>query len=164
MDPVGVMSGSHVDVVEAAYRRVHGRLWRALLSYCGNPDTASDAEAEAFAQAIARGTEIDDVDRWVWRAAFRIAAGMLAIRPTVANPPDQRDERIPFSVAEFVGELSFLSDQQRACVVLRHVGGYSSAEIARILDTTSGTVSVQLNRAHAALAAQAATDRAKEGA
>jgi hypothetical protein len=36
---------------------------------------SSDAVSEAFAQAIARGSAIDDVDRWVWRSAFSIARG-----------------------------------------------------------------------------------------
>ncbi|MEO1055874.1 MAG: sigma-70 family RNA polymerase sigma factor [Actinomycetota bacterium] len=156
------MAGLHVDAVEAAYRRVHGRLWRALLAYCGDPDVASDAEAEAFVQAIARGDGIDDVERWVWRASFRIAAGLLTVERTVSVVPDRGDGRVPFSVVEFVSELSMLSPQQRACVVLRHVGGYSSAEIAEILDTSTGTVSVQLNRAHNALAASGSADVARE--
>src|SRR2546430_12508817 len=42
--------------------------------------SASDAMAEAFAQALARGNELRSPQRWVWRAAFRIAAGELKAR------------------------------------------------------------------------------------
>src|SRR5262245_53877935 len=64
--------------VEAAYRAVHPRLWRALLAFTGDAELASDAESEAFAQVLRRGDAVDDVAAWVWRSAFRIAAGLLA--------------------------------------------------------------------------------------
>lgn len=139
------------DRIDAAYRRVHEPLWRALVSFSRSPEVASDAESEAFAQALARGEAIDDVDRWVWKAAFRIASGMLARPAAGFGVPEVVDGRIPFSAAEFLAELSDLSEQQRACVVLRYVGQFKSGEIAEILDTTSATVSVQLGRAHTAL-------------
>ena len=63
------------DRVEAVYRSVHPRLWRSLLSYTGDAELASDAEAEAFAQVLRRGDAVDDVAAWVWRSAFRIAVG-----------------------------------------------------------------------------------------
>lgn len=62
--------------VEAVYRSVHPRLWRSLLSYTGDAELASDAEA--FAQVLRRGDAVDDVAAWVWRSAFRIASGLLA--------------------------------------------------------------------------------------
>ena len=51
--------------VEAVYRSVHPRLWRSLLSYTGDAELASDAEAEAFAQVLRRGDAVDDVEAWV---------------------------------------------------------------------------------------------------
>jgi len=66
--------------VETAYRQHSAKMWRALLAYSGDPDVASDAVAKAFAQALRRDGEIRDVERWVWRAAFRIAAGELKSR------------------------------------------------------------------------------------
>ena len=147
------------DGVEAVYRSVHVRLWRSLLSYTGDADLASDAEAEAFAQVLRRGDAVDDVGAWVWRSAFRIAAGLLAARSTStrANRVDARTARADGSapadgsVAEFLGLLADLSPQQRACVALRYVGEYSSAEIGEILGPSAGTVRVQLHRAHVAL-------------
>lgn len=147
------------DRVEAVYRSVHVRLWRSLLSYTGDADLASDAEAEAFAQVLRRGDAVDDVGAWVWRSAFRIAGGMLAARSSstrasrVDGVASRADGSSPVdgSVAEFLGLLAGLSAQQRACVALRYVGEYSSAEIGEILGTSAGTVRVQLNRAHASL-------------
>ncbi len=140
------------DRVERVYRSVHPRLWRALLSYTGDAELASDAEAEAFAQVLRRGAAVDDVAAWVWRSAFRIASGLLAAR---SHPDDARSAECSTSptgsVAEFLGLLADLSPQQRACVVLRYVGQYTSPEIGELLGTSAGTVRVQLHRAHAAL-------------
>ena len=44
--------------VEAVYRQDGARLWRALYAFAGNENVASDAVAEAFAQALARGSAI----------------------------------------------------------------------------------------------------------
>ena len=140
------------DRVEAVYRSVHPRLWRSLLSYTGDAELASDAEAEAFAQVLRRGDAVDDVAAWVWRSAFRIASGLLAARSRSNEPrPAEIVDAIDGSVAEFLGLLAELSPQQRACVALRYVGEYTSPEIGELLGTSAGTVRVQLHRAHAAL-------------
>lgn len=160
--PVQVMVTMVPDRVEATYRRVHDRLWRALLSYCGDPEVASDAESEAFAQALARGDAIENLESWVWRSSFKIANGMLATRSPLTAVPDRPDGSIPFSAVEFLDELSELSPQQRACIVLRYVAQFEPAGIADILDTTPNTVSVQLHRAHSALRLDRSTARDQE--
>jgi DNA-directed RNA polymerase specialized sigma24 family protein len=147
--------------VEASYRRVHDRLWRSLFAFTGDADCASEAEAEALCQAIGRGTAIRDVDAWLWRAAFRIAGGVLAERrrtvelqevlgPDGGGPPSTND----LPLVDFLDELSQLSEQQRAAVVLRHVGGFRPTEIAELLDSTPGSIRVQLHRAYAKLRSQ----------
>ena len=138
--------------VEGVYRSMHPRLWRSLLAYTGDAEVASDAEAEAFAQALGRRDAVDDVAAWVWRSAFHIASGLLAAR---SRPNDLRPAEGSTpptgSVAEFLGLLADLSPQQRACVALRYVGGYTTPEIGELLGTSAGTVRVQLHRAHGAL-------------
>jgi RNA polymerase sigma-70 factor (ECF subfamily) len=149
-----MMDGVDAGVrVESVYRSIHGRLWRALWSFTGDREVASDAEAEAFAEVLRRGDEVEDVAGWVWRSAFRIAAGLLAERsrpiPSTAVSSDAASG--PGSVAEFLGLLEGLSAQQRACVVLRHVGDMSAGEIGGVLGTSAATVRVQLHRAHGSL-------------
>ena len=70
--------------IEALYRQDGDRLWRALLAYDGDPDVASDAVAEAYAQLLRRGGAVRDPQAWVWRAGFRIAAGELKRRSDAA--------------------------------------------------------------------------------
>jgi RNA polymerase sigma-70 factor (ECF subfamily) len=138
--------------VEVAYRSIHPRLWRALLAYTGDRDVASDAESEAFAQVLRRGDAVIDIAAWVWRSAFVIAGGMMAARGPrrLAGDVGERSE-IGASLAEFLGLLGQLSDQQRACIVLRYAAQLNTAGIAAALGTSEGTVRVQLHRAHTTL-------------
>ena len=142
--------------VEVVYRRDHARLWRSLLAFTGDPELASEAEAEAFAQVLRRGEAVQDVAAWVWRSAFRIAIGLLG----AARSHDEfvrrlaEDARLEPSHAEFLALLGSLSQQQRACVVLRYTGGFTSEEIADLIGSSAGTVRVQLHRAHATLRAE----------
>lgn len=147
-----------MDPVEEVYRSQHDRLWRSLLAYTGDADTATEAAAETFSQAFARGDELRNPQAWVWRTGFKVAAGLMADRRTRSETvllgnedPDSVTNPIEFqdpSLLEFIDMLHTLSDQQRTVVVLRYAGGFKPAEIAELLDTTSGTVRVQLHRAH----------------
>lgn len=143
------------DRVAAVYRSVHHRLWRSLFAYAGDAELASDAEAEAFAQVLRRGDAVTDVAAWVWRSAFRIAAGLLAARSGAGEPGDVADvdggASSQQSVTDFLGLLGELSPQQRACVALRYVGEYTAPEIGELLGTSASTVRVHLHRAHATL-------------
>jgi len=65
--------------LRAVFAAEHERLWRSLLAYAGDPEVASEAAAEAFAQAVRRGAALRDPAAWVWRSAFRIAAGLVRL-------------------------------------------------------------------------------------
>lgn len=69
-----------VSAVEAVYSEHGPRLYRSLLAYAGDSRIAEDAMAEAFAQSIRRGEALHDPERWIRRAAYRIAAGVLKER------------------------------------------------------------------------------------
>lgn len=136
--------------VESVYRAQHERLWRALFAYTGDPHVAEDAEGEAFAQLLRRGAAVTDPAAWVWRAAFKIAAGLLQTRRRDVTSVVERPSFDP-ALLEFLDALRSLSDQQRACVVLRHAGRLNAPEIAAVLETSPETVRTQLRRAHARL-------------
>ena len=162
--------GLSLDRLRDAYLRTHPRLWRSVLAWSGSRDVADEACAEAFAQAAQRGAAVRDVDAWVWRAAFRIAAGELkrrrgsspgadgsgrgaadahvvdldTVSGTVADPSVDPD--LPAATIDLVRALGALTEQQRACVVLRDVAGMTAPEAANALGTTTGTVRVQSMR------------------
>jgi RNA polymerase sigma-70 factor (ECF subfamily) len=169
----GSSPGLPLDRLREAYDRTHDRLWRSLRAWSGSREVADEAAAEAFAQAARRGDELRDVEAWVWRAAFRIAAGelrrrqqrpipagdaldmMVAYGPGPAsaegNPGSHHD--LPDAAAHLVEALAQLSTQQRACVVLRDVAGLTATETARVLGTSPGTVRVQVFRSRRVLRA-----------
>lgn len=133
--------------VERLYREQGDRMWRAVLAWAGDPEIANDAVAEAFAQALRRGDAVRDPERWVWRTAFRIAAGMLHERRRLG--PEQ-DVGLSYEMdppaRELVDALRRLSPRQRAAVVLHHAAGYPVREVAAILGSTPAAVKVHLKR------------------
>ncbi len=134
--------------LDRLYRSDHERLQRALLAHCGRPQIAADAEQEAFRQALAAKTVIQNHRAWVWAAAFRIANGLLSNTVATVEEIESHCNDSPGELVEFLDMLSSLSDQQRAIVSLRYVGGFASPEIADLLGTSPGSVRVQLHRAH----------------
>ena len=137
--------------VEEFYRNHSTQMWRALLSFSGDPEVASDAVAEAFAQALRRGPAIRSVERWVWKAAFRIAAGELKERrrfsPQVDRATTPAEPRF-----ELWNSLRELSPRQRACLFLHYYAGDPPRDIARMIGSTQSAVRVHLFRGRARLA------------
>ena len=133
--------------VEEVYRGSGARLWRSVLLYAGDPEIASDAVAEAFAQAIRRGPEIASPLAWITRAAFRIAAGELKARRRTAYPIVETSYEMPGSTLELAEALSRLSPKQRAAAILHFRDGYTAPEIADIIGSTTSAVGVHLYRA-----------------
>ena len=132
---------------EDAYRQHGARLWRSMLLFTGDPEVASDAVAEAFAQAIRRGTDVESVEAWVARAAYRIAAGEMQSRRRSGYPIVDTPYEMPERVHELAAALATLSPKQRAAAVLHFRDRYTLAEVAEINGSTPSAVSVHLDRA-----------------
>ena len=98
--------------LERVYRADGPRLQRAIMLFTGDRDVADDAVAEAFAQALRRGDAIRSPLAWVWRAAFRIAAGemkerRLSISSTESGSDDAYEQIEPaFELIAALGKLS----------------------------------------------------------
>ena len=122
------------------------RLWRALVAFTGDREVASDAMAEAFAQALARGDELRTPERWVWRAAFRIAARELKARRRHPELVEHPAYEMPDPPHDLIAALAKLSPNQRAALILRHYAGYSTREIAQVLGSSAATVRVHLSQ------------------
>jgi len=132
--------------VERLYR-VHGaKLWRSLLAYAGDPEIASDTMSEAFAQLLRRGAAVRDPERWLWAAAFRIAAGEVQRRRRVEPLLETGAYELEDPAIDLIRALGELSRNQRAAVVLHHAAGYPAADVARILGSTPAAVKVHLMR------------------
>lgn len=133
------------SAIERCYREQRERLWRSLLLFSGDPEVASDAVAEAFAQALRRGDAVRDPAAWVWRAAFRIARGELQRRASTSELTDVPTE-LPEPAVDLIRALGVLSPKQRASIVLHHYAGYSTKQTAALIGSTSAAVGVHLQR------------------
>lgn len=133
--------------LERLYRDPGARLWRALVLSTGSRDVADDAVAEAFAQALARGGELRDPIAWIWRVAFRVAAGEMKARSVVSELQTEPAGDAPESVTDLVRALASLTPHQRAAVVLADYAGYAHREIAEILGSSTSAVGVHVHRA-----------------
>jgi RNA polymerase sigma-70 factor (ECF subfamily) len=149
-----------VEVVHRVYDDQHARLWRAVLAWSGSVDVTDEAVAEAFAQLLRRGAEVRDPRAWVWRAAFKLAAGDLERRRARAGdrPADgplhdvaASPDRLPDDAVDLLRAMAVLTDQQRRCIALVDVAGHTAPSAAALLGTTAATVRVQLMRARKAL-------------
>jgi RNA polymerase sigma-70 factor (ECF subfamily) len=133
---------------DALYRGHADRLWRSLLSYTGDPEIASDATSEAFAQCLARGAQIRSPAAWIWRAAFRIAAGQLEETRRTSRLTELKSEVSAEGPRDsaLLPALAALPARQRAALILYYYVGFNTREIAAILDTAAPTIRVHLNR------------------
>ena len=132
--------------VAAVYRDHHKRMWRALFSFAGDPDIASDAMAEAFARALRDQYTIRDLTAWTWRVAFRIAASELRRRHTATALFADTSYELPEAVPELLTALRQLSPNQRVAVVLHDYADRPTGEVADVLGCSRATVYVHLSQ------------------
>lgn len=133
--------------IEAVYRAHAPRLWRSLLAYTGDAAIADDAVAEAFAQALRRGDALREPERWVWRTAYRIAAGALKERGRHSRTVAETSYRLDEAPASLSEALASLPPGQRAAVVLHYYADLRVRDVAEVLGISSAAVKVSLLRA-----------------
>ena len=133
--------------LERLYREQRDRMWRAVLAFAGDPEVASDSVAEAFAQALRRGSKIRSPERWLWRAVFQIAGGELKERGRHGTEQTEGAYEMDELARDLIAALASLPDKQRAAVVLHHAAGYPAKEIAWMIGSTTPSVHVLLSRA-----------------
>ena len=147
---LSVVQDSFVDNgqerVAAVYRDQAQRMWRALFSFAGDPDIASDAMAEAFARALRDRGEIRDLTAWTWRVAFRIAASELRRRHTTTASFEDTTYELPEAVPELLTALRQLSPNQRVAVILHDYADRPTEEVADVLGCSRATVYVHLSQ------------------
>lgn len=133
--------------LEGLYRAQGGRMWQAVLAFSKDPEVASDAVAETFAQALRRGDAIRHPERWLWRTVFRVAAGELKERKRSKTLVEEGSYEMEEPARDLLAVLSRLPPKQRASIVLHHAAGYPAKEISAIIGSTTAAVHVHLSRA-----------------
>ncbi|MCP5028345.1 MAG: sigma-70 family RNA polymerase sigma factor [Actinomycetia bacterium] len=136
---------------EDFYRDSHERMARALTLTLGNRSLALDATDEAFARAWSRWATVcshTNPEGWVYRVALNWATSWL--RKVRRERPDVYIDRPAPATGRDLDldrALERLSVDHRSVVVLRHLGGWSTEEVANALEISPGTVKSRLSRA-----------------
>ena len=141
----GVVGLSAHDAVARVYEEQGAKLWRALYAYTGDREIASDALAEAIAQALAHRTGPDEPYRWIWSVAFRVASGELK-RTGRERPLQDTPYTMQEPAFDLLRALRTLSPKQRAVLILSAYGGYRAKEISQMLGSTPATIRVHLSQ------------------
>ena len=152
------MSGGHD--FDAIWREAGPAIWRAVLVYAGGRRAiADDAVAEAFARAIERSDSIREPVPYLYRVAFRIAAGDLTRADTVAQPDDRAITDAVEDV-DMLRALKRLSPAQRGAIYLHYRADLPVRDVASTLGTSSAAVKVHLMRGRRRLAELLSEDEA----
>jgi RNA polymerase sigma-70 factor, ECF subfamily len=143
-------SASASDEIERLYRDQSSHLWRALLAFTRSQEIANDAMSEAYAQLLRRKDDVAYPARWVWRAAFKIAAGQLAERASFTDARSDAAEDAGLETSEssqdLLEALAKLPPRERGAVTLFYLADLDTTEVARILGMRPATVRVHLHR------------------
>jgi RNA polymerase sigma-70 factor, ECF subfamily len=149
------------DAIESLVRRHWDSAHRAAFLIVHDAAAAEDIAQEAMIAAV---RSIDGFDRrrpfrpWLHRIVVNRSLDWLRARGrrpevsvelTGADPGGavQVAERPDALSDELMRALGALDPDQRALIVMRHLLGYRSAELARMLDIPPGTVRTRLARA-----------------
>lgn len=137
------------EAVERVWREQGPKLWRSLTAFTGDPDLASDAMAEAFAQALGRGNDIHHADRWIWRTAFLVAKSEMQKRRRrhALELLEPATDSMPESVADIVAAMKTLSPNQRMAAILMLYADLPARGAARVMGCSPTTVRVHLTQA-----------------
>ena len=132
--------------LESLYRERGPGIWRALVAFAGSKEVASDALAEAFAQALARGDAIRDPEAWIWRVAFIVARAELKERSEGAEMTKEPSYEFPDPLVDLFRALDRLSPSQRLAIILHDYADRPTDEVAAVIGTSRATVHVHLSK------------------
>jgi RNA polymerase sigma-70 factor (ECF subfamily) len=143
--------------------RTQRRLVRLALRVLGDPGEAEDAVQESFVkahQALVSGRfdGRSSVETWLYRIVTRTAVDAARrgsrrkrLRDALEVEPQASSIEAHLALRELSAWLVELPKDQHAALLLQAVEGFSSAEVAEILECSEGAVEQRLVRARATL-------------
>jgi RNA polymerase sigma-70 factor (ECF subfamily) len=153
-----------VTDLEKVFRENHAMVFRAAYRITGNASDAEDVLQTVFLRMLKRDSgaqPVDSMASFLHRAAVNAALDLVRARQNIRNVPlDELEpilaesshrgpERVQNSseIREWLrGALARLNPRIARMFVLRFFEGKENPEIARLLNTTPGTVAVTLSR------------------
>lgn len=150
--------------LERIYRENHAAVFRAAYRVTGNADDAEDAMQTVFLRMARRDLAAEPVENmasFLHRSAVNAALDLVRARnnirniplddlePVLADPAQHRPDRLAASgeIRDWLRDaLARLNPRIAQMFILRFFEGKDNPEIARLLNTTPGTVAVTLSR------------------
>lgn len=150
--------------LERIFRENYAAVFRAAYRVTGNASDAEDALQAVFLRMLKRNPDAEPVENmpsFLHRAAVNAALDLVRARqnirdiplddlePVLAEPSQHRPDRLQAAseIREWLrGALARLNPRIAQMFALRFFEGKDNPEIARLLDTTPGTVAVTLSR------------------
>jgi len=150
--------------LEQIFREHHALVFRAAYRITGNADDAEDVLQTVFLRLMKRDAASDPVGNmasFLHRAAVNAALDLLRVRqnvrnvpldslePVLAEPAYRNPDRVHSSgeVREWLrGALARLNPRIAEMFMLRFFDGKENPEIAKLMNTTPGTVAVTISR------------------
>jgi len=164
MAPPPESVGFSVDNLERVFRESHAAVFRAAYRVTGNASDAEDALQTVFLRLLKRDAAADAVENmpsFLRRAAVNAALDIVRSRqgirnipldelePVLAEPAHRRPDRLQASseIRDWLrGALARLNPRIAQMFALRFFEGKDNPEIARLFNTTPGSVEVTISR------------------
>ena len=152
------------EELERVFRENYAAVFRAAYRVTGNATDAEDALQTVFlrlAKRDASAEPVENMSSFLHRAAVNAALDQVRARhhvrnvplddlePILAEPSQHRPDRLQAAgeIREWLrGALARLNPRIAQMFTLRFFEGKDNPEIARLLNTTPGTVAVTLSR------------------
>src|SRR5262245_61485940 len=144
---------------ESAFARIvaahHEDMARIAFFVCGDLDIAEDAEQSAWTIACRRLQDLRDPEQlrpWLMSIAANEARQIArsrrrrTIRELHIADPDQARDHDHAATIDLADAIARLDPKDRVIVGMRFIGGFESAEIARVVGMTASGVRVRLHR------------------
>jgi RNA polymerase sigma-70 factor (sigma-E family) len=128
----------------------YARLVRLAALLTGSAAVAEDIVQDAFAQVVRRWPEIAEPAAYLRVAVVNGSTSWGRGQARQRRLPSDRAVTAAAVSADALAvrdALAALSDDQRACVVLRYYGGFTEQEVAATLGCSVGTVKSRVHRA-----------------
>lgn len=177
-DLIKKSQNGNMETFESLVTMYQARIFGLCLKLTCNRDDAEDLAQEVFIKAFhsLKGFRLEaDFGTWLHRIAVNmwlnvkkknsratyvslddpISTESGEVSREVADEDNEKDPLASLVEVEFRGQvrqaLEQLTREHKAVLVLRDMEGYSYEEIARLTDTSLGTVKSRINRARQAL-------------
>jgi RNA polymerase sigma-70 factor (ECF subfamily) len=156
--------GSKVEEIERIFIAHHERVFRAAYRVTGNATDAEDVLQSVFLRLLRHEHDfrgVEDAGNYLYRAGVNAALDLVrSRRPAVpieeakvddaSWAPDRQHD--PSQLRDWLRRaVAQLHPTAAEMFALRYFEGYENAEVAKLMNTSEGTVAVTLHRTRARL-------------